>query len=64
MYSTFAINFFKNIFYIQKNFDVEISEWIIKEYLACENDYTNEKFLFRYSNILIISGFICFSREK
>ena len=63
MYSTFIANFLKTLLYMQANFDSYSNEWIVRQYLACEHNYTNNEFLVRYSNVLVMCGFKTFNME-
>ena len=63
LYSTFIYNFFKTLEYIKTNFNVDTYEWIVKDYLSCEDGYSDKEFLLRYSNILVICGFTALNND-
>ena len=56
-YDTFILNFKKNIFYIKENIDKDVFVKIVKEYLSCKNNYSDEVFL---ENIVIWLFFLDF----
>lgn len=55
-YDTFIFNFKKNIFYIKENIDKDVFVKIVKEYLSCKNNYSDEVFFRKYSNLIILLG--------
>ena len=55
MYDTFILNLNKIFIYLQEQYKTSTVEIIIK-YLSCDPNYSNEEFLFRYTNLLVMCG--------
>lgn len=53
--ATFIMNFIKTLYYMKDNLTENDNQWIVREYLSCDGqEYTDEEFMFRYSNVLIM----------
>ncbi|MCI8408949.1 MAG: hypothetical protein HFJ09_06715, partial [Lachnospiraceae bacterium] len=55
-YISFMFNFERNLHYIGTNLDNICLKTIFGEYLACKENYTDEKFYIRYNNVIIFCG--------
>lgn len=61
MYETFMVNFLRILSYMDYNLDLNSTKWIVRDYLSCEQNYSDQEFLFRYTNVLIMCGLRTFN---